>query len=43
MPYMSSDIDKKKWGKWDFCDAPLNVKVFRLTFKLVFGPHVQTK
>ena len=37
-----SDFDKKKWGKWHFCDAPLNFTVFDLKRNLVFGPHVQT-
>ena len=35
-------ISTKKWGKWHFCDAPLNFTVFDLKLNLVFGPHVQT-
>ena len=33
---------KKRGGKWHFCDTPLNLTVFHLKFNLVFGQHVQT-
>ena len=32
-PYISQVFSTKKWGKWHFCDAPLNFTVFDLNFQ----------